>query len=69
MRNLRCKSRQVSGLLDVHIPAYGIAAKDGDVFPVQDDVANVLLTNPNFEEVQPEAVKPAVQPVANEVAK
>lgn len=70
MKTLKCKSLQVSGLLDVHVPAFGISAKDGDVFPVQDDgVAAQLLTNPNFEEVQPEKPSPKAFTDSSEVAK
>ena len=70
MKTLRCKSLQVSGLLDVHVPAFGIDAKDGQEFPVEDDaVAALLLRNPNFEEVVKPAPRAAFSASANEDVK
>lgn len=53
MKTVRCISRIASGLTQVAIPALYVDPFDhGEERALPDEIADQLLRNPNFEEVQ-----------------
>jgi hypothetical protein len=50
MKTVRCISRAISGLTQVAIPALFVDPfDDGEERPLSDEIADALLSNPNFE--------------------